>query len=274
MMPEIHIEAFTITSLLITAAVCVVAVLAAWYTMRGRIQLSQVILGIFCYVMVMLLENVFDMAASMTGLGTSGVIYGLYVIISVVLARELLRFAGLKYGVQSNFDTTDASIGFAIGFAGVYLCVCGAYYFNCYTTASEFVSSGAEAFWVNAGADAQEARELLTMIAGQTGWQFIFTGINRVFFLVREIALTVLLWYAMQEDGKKLYFALVPLMHLAAMVPDGLFQAGVLENTYVKDAVTCVLSGGIAFLAARQYNAKEDLVSHFKVEKLRTRRRK
>ena len=273
-MPEIQIEAFTTTSLLITAGVCIVAVLAAYYTMRGRIQLSQIILGIFCYVMVRMLESIFDMAASTAGLNMEGLSYGLYMIVSVVLARELVRFAGLRYGVQGNFDSTDAAVGFAIGFAGAYLFVCGAYYFNCYTTASEYVSSGADAFFVNAGENAQEARELLDMIARQSGWQFIVTGVNRVFYLVREIALTVLLWYAMREDGKKLYFLLVPLMHLAAMVPDGLFQAGILENSYGKDAVTCVISAGIAFLAARQYNAKEDLVAHFQVEKLRARRRK
>lgn len=273
-MPEIHIEAFTVTSLMITAAICMVAVLAAWYTVRGRIQLSQIILGVFCYVMVMLLENVLGMISTMAGMGTDGLVYGLYLTVSIVLSRELVRFAGLKYGVQGNFDTTDAAVGFAIGFAGMYLCVCGAYYFNCYTTVREFVSAGADSFWVNAGESAEEARELLTMIAGQNGWQFIFTGVNRVFYLVREIALSVLLWYAMREDGKKLYFLLIPLMHLAAMLPDGLFQAGVLANTYIKDAATCVLSGGIAFLAARQYNAKEDIVSHFRVEKLRARRRK
>lgn len=273
-MPEIQIEAFTVTALLITAALCIVAVLAAFYTMRSRIQLSQIILGVFCYVMVRMLESIFDMVASTAGLPMTGPLYGLYMIVSVVLARELVRFAGLKYGVQSNFDGTDAAVGFAIGFAGAYLCVCAAYYFNCYTTAKEFISSGADSFWVNAGENAQEARDLLTLIAGQSGWQFVFTGVNRVFYLVREIALTVLLWYAMREDGKKSYFLLVPLMHLAAMVPDGLFQAGVLENSYLRDAVTCVISGGIAFLAAQQYNKKEDLVAHFQVEKLRTRRRK
>lgn len=274
MLPEIHIEGFTSTSLVIAAAICFVSVLAAWYTMRGRIQLSQIILGLFCYVLVTMLENVFNAAANMAGLGTTGLAYGLYLTVSVVLARELVRFAGLKYGVEGNFDTTDAAVGFAIGFAGMYLCVCGIYYFNCYTTVSEFVSSGAEAFWANVGEDADSARELLTMIAGQQGWQFIFTGVNRTFYLVREIALSVLLWYAMKEDGQKLYFLLVPLMHVAAMLPDGLFQAGILENSYVKDALICAISGGIAFLAARQYNAREDLVSHFKVEKLRARRRK
>lgn len=271
---EIQIESFTITGLLVAAVLCIVAVLVAWYTVRGRIQLSQIILGVFCYLLVMLLENVFNTLASMAGLGSTGWAYGLYVALSVVIARELVRFVGLRYGVKGNFDSTDAAIGFAIGFAGTYLCVCAAYYFNCYTTASEFVKSGAYEFWVNAGENAEEAEELLNVIAGQNGWQFIFTGVNRVFFLVREIALSVLLWYAMADDGKKLFYGLVPLMHLLAMLPDGLFQAEVLTNSYVKDVLTCLLSGGIAFLAAREYNAKEDLVSHFKVEKLRTRRRK
>lgn len=273
-MPEIQIEAFTSTSLVVTAAICLVAVLAAWYTVRDRVQLSQIILGVFCYVLVMVLENVFDTLAAMAGIGQSGAAHGLYIILSVVAARELIRFAGLRYGVLGNFDTTDSAVGFAIGFAGVYLCVCGVYYFNCYSTASEFIKSGAESFWINAGADSEEARQLLETISAQSGWQFIFTAINRVFFLVRELALTVLLWYAMTKQDKKLYYGLVPLMHLLAMLPDGLFQAGILTNTYGRDILICLISAGIAFLAAREYNVHEDQVSHFRVEKLRTRRKK
>lgn len=271
---DIQIESFSVTSLMITAAMCILAVLVAWYTVRDRIQLSQIIVGIFCYILVMVLENVFDALAATAGLPVTGWSYGLYIALSVVVARELIRFVGMRYGIKSNFDRTDSAIGFAIGFAGVYLCVCGAYYFNCYSTAREFLKNGAETFWANAGTDAAEAEQLLQMIAGQSGWQFLFTGLNRVFFLVREVALSVLLWYAMADGGRKIWYALIPLMHLAAMIPDGLYQAEILTNTYAKDIVTCVISGGIAFLAARQYNAREDLVSHFKVEKLRTRRRK
>ncbi len=271
---DIQIEAFSVTSLMITAAMCILAVLVAWYTVRDRIQLSQIIVGIFCYILVMLLENVFDALAGTVGLPATGLTYGLYIVLSVVVSRELIRFLGMRYGIKGNFDGTDAAIGFAIGFAGVYLCVCGAYYFNCYSTAREFTKNGAEAFWANVGTDAAEAEQLLQMIAGQSGWQFIFTGLNRVFFLVREVALSVLLWYAMADGGKKLWYGLIPVMHVVAMVPDGLYQAEIMTNTYVKDILTCVISGGIAFLTARQYNAKEDLVSHFKVEKLRARRRK
>ena len=271
---EIHIESFTVTCLMVTAALCVLAVLAAWYTMRGRIQLSQIILGIFSYIVVMLLENVFDLLALNLGLTQSGLPHGLYIVFSVVIARELIRFVAMKYGVMGSFDKTDAAIGFAIGFGGVYLCVCGAYYFNCYTIASEYLKTGMDALMENAGADSEEALSLLQIIAGQNAWEFITTGINRVFFLVREIALSVLLWYAMQEDGNKMFFLWIPLMHLAAMLPDGLYQGEVLTNPYVRDGATCVITAGIAFLAARMYNAREDQVSHFKMERLRARRRK
>lgn len=271
---EIHIESFTVTCLMVTAALCVLAVLAAWYTMRGRIQLSQIILGIFSYIVVMLLENVFDLLALNLGLTQSGLPHGLYIVFSVVIARELIRFVAMKYGVMGSFDKTDAAIGFAIGFGGVYLCVCGAYYFNCYTIASEYLKTGMDALMENAGADSEEALSLLQIIAGQNAWEFITTGINRVFFLVREIALSVLLWYAMREDGKKMFFLWIPLMHFAAMLPDGLYQGEVLTNPYVRDGTTCVITAGIAFLAARMYNAREDQVSHFKMERLRARRRK
>ena len=57
MTAEIYIPGFTITCLMITAIICIVAVLAAWYTVRSRVKFSQIILGAFAYVLVMLLEN-------------------------------------------------------------------------------------------------------------------------------------------------------------------------------------------------------------------------
>lgn len=272
---EYQFEAFVQTSLAITAAMCILAILVAWYTVRNRIQLSQIILGVFSYLLVMLLENVLDTVAVMAGVPNSGLVYGLYITLSVVIAREIIRLGAMQFGLKSNFDATDAAVGFAIGFAGVYLGVCASYYFNCYTLVTEYMSSGADAFWVNVGADAEEARSLMDVVAAQTGWEFILTGLNRVCFLVREIALSVLLWYAMSDKGdRKIYFLLVPVMHLAAMIPDGLYQAGVLTSSLLKDILTCVLTAGVAFVAAREYNKRENLVAHFKVEKLRARRRR
>ena len=58
------IEGFTATSLLITSGICLAAVFVAWYTVRGRIQLSQVILGVFSYLLVMLLESVLSLVSA------------------------------------------------------------------------------------------------------------------------------------------------------------------------------------------------------------------
>jgi uncharacterized membrane protein YhfC len=274
MTADIQIESFSVTCLLVTAAICLVAVLVAWYTVRDRIKLSQVILGVFSYVLVMMLGNIFDLAALNAGIPQTGLAYGLYVAVSVVVARELIRFAAMKYGIQANFHDTDSSIGFALGFGGMYLMACAAYYFNCYTTASEFVKSGLDSFMVNVGDDSEEALSLLQMIAQQEPMQFVSTGVNRVFYLIREIALSVLLWYALNDEKRKYNYALVLGLHVLAMLPDGLYQAELLQSSYAMDGATCVISAGIAFLAARQYNASEDQVAHFQVEKLRTRQRK
>ena len=63
-------------------------------------------------------------------------------------------------------------------------------------------------------------------------------------------------------------------MQFISMLPDSLYSAGVLSSTYVKDVVTYVISGGVDFLTAKIYNSREDQVAHFKVEKLRARRRR
>ena len=100
------------------------------------------------------------------------------------------------------------------------------------------------------------------------------TAVNRVFFLVREIAFSVLVWYGIRDEKSRWCLLAVPVMQFLAMLPDGLMSAGVLNNTYVKDVVTYVISAGIAYLAAKIYNSREDQVAHFQVEKLRARRRR
>lgn len=77
--------------LLITAGICLVAIFVAWYTVRTRIQMSQVILGLFSYVLVLLLENVFSMAGVSMQVPKSGMIYALYLTLSVVVGREIIR---------------------------------------------------------------------------------------------------------------------------------------------------------------------------------------
>ena len=271
MTSEIYIPGFTVTCLLITSIICIVAVLVAWYTVRSRVKFSQIILGAFSYVLVMLLENVLHLTAP--AVSASGFVFAIYITLSMVVARETIRFLAMMFGVKANFSNTDASVGFALGFAGMYLLICGAYYFNCYTTATEYVKTGMDAFVANTGSDAEEALTLLGSIAAQSGWQFVCTGVNRVMFLVREIALCVLIWYTLTQEQKQ-YYLLVPLMSLAAFLPDGLYQAEVLTSSYAKDLITVAVSAGIAFLAARQYNAREDQVAHFQIERLRARKRR
>ncbi len=274
MTTEIEIPAFTVTGLVVTAAICLVAVLAGWYTVRKRVRLSQIILGIFAYVVVMLLENVLNMLGQTMGAFQTAVSYGIYVTVTVVLAREIVRYLAIRFGLKPSFQDADSSIGFALGFAGLYLFICAFYYFSLYTTATTYLSSGMEQFMADSGTDSAEALELLETIASQDGWQFIVTGINRVFYLIRDISLSVLMWYAMTDDSRKFYLGLAPLMHLIAMLPDGLYQAEIITNTYVRDIATCVLTAGIAYLAAREYNAREDQASHYTPEKLRAKKRR
>lgn len=268
------IESFTITALLATAAICLVSVLIAWYTVRSRIQFSQIILGVFAYVLVMMLENVFSMVSTTAGLPTSGVVYALYLTLSIVLSREIIRFVVMKFGLVDRFNDTDSALGFAIGFAGLYLFVCASYYFNLYTAAKEVAENGVEAFLMNAGTDQEEAYALLESITSQGGWEYIFTGVNRAFFLVRELALSVLVWYGIRNEKMRLWLLLAPVMHFITMLPDGLYGAGIMDNLYVKDVITFILTGGVTFIAAMEYNKHEDQAAHYEVEKLRARKRK
>ena len=273
-MTDIQIPAFTVTCLMITAIICVVTVLVAYYTLRDRVKLSQIILGMFSYVLVMLLENLLGILSGSLALPETGGPLLLYSVGSVVLARELIRYAAMGLGLRRSFRETDAALGFALGFGGLYLLVCGAYYFNLYTAVREVTTQGLDAFLAGSGTDSAEALGVIETAVSQTGWQYIATGVNRVFYLVRELSLCLLLWYAMEREDRRIYYILVPVLHCLAVLPEGMYQAGMLEGTLVRDIAACVLSAGIAALAAVEYNAKEDQAAHFRGDRLRARRRR
>jgi hypothetical protein len=268
------LEGYTPTALLLTAAICLVSVFIAWYTVRTRIQLSQVILGIFSFLLVMLLENVFTVLQLNLNIPDTGVTYGIYFALSIVLSREIIRFLVMKFALCERFEGADAAIGFGLGFAGLYLLTCAFYYFSMYSTVKEYLSSGSDAFFVSAGTDSQEAYELLLSIAAQDWQQYLVTAVDRVVFLVREMALSVLLWYGFTDAKMRRCLLLVPVVHFLAMLPDGMYNASVLQSFYGKELMTLVISAGIVFLAAKVYDKKEDQVAHFQVEKLRARRRR
>ena len=271
-MTDIQIPAFTVTCLMVTAIMCILAVPVAWYPLRDRVKFSQIILGLFSYILVMLLENILGMVP--LSLPEQGVPVLLYAVVTVVLARELIRYGAMAFGLRRSFQETDAALGFALGFGGMYLLVCGVYYFNLYTAAREVMAHGLDAFLTGSGAADSEALGLVESIAAQSGQQYVLTGVNRIFYLVREISLCVLLWYAMERDDRRFYYALVPVLHLIAVIPEGMYQAGMLSSTYLRDGASIVLSAGIAALAALEYRAGEDQTVHFQADRLRARRRR
>ena len=268
------INGFFSTCVAVTAAICLLAVLIAWYTIRHRIAMSQVILGMFSYMLAMLVENVFNMVQGSAGIPESGFTTLLYLIVSVVVSRELVRLLMMKYTLVTHFDNADSALGFALGFAGFYLLVCAVYYFEIFSAVNEYLKTGTDAFFASAGTEAESAYEFLLQSTEMTGAQYIMVGLSRAFFLVRELGLCVLLWYAMKEERMRLWLVLVPLLSAAAYLPDRLYTAGMLTDQMVRDIATYVLSAGIIAIAAVAYNRREDQVAHFKVEKLRARRRR
>ncbi len=273
-MTDIQIPSFTVTCLMVTAIICILSVPVAWYPMRDRVKFSQIILGLFSYILVMLLENVLGILSGNLSLPEQGVPVLVYAVVTVVLSRELIRYGAMAFGLRRSFHETDAALGFALGFGGMYLLICGVYYFNLYTAAREVMAQGLDAFLTGSGADAAEAMNVVESIASQTGWQYVLTGVNRIFYLVRELSLCVLLWYAMEREERRLYYVLVPILHIIAVIPEGMYQAGMLDSTYIRDGAAIVLSAGIAALAALEYRAAEDRTVHFQADRLRARRRR
>ena len=265
------IQTFTVNALLIVAIFCIAAVFTVWYTCRTQIRFSQIIVGAFGYLIWIFLYSILSSsaAASLSGIG-----YACFYVFLTAVTIELVRYCITKYVLISRFHLADAAVGYALGFAGLYLLAsCAVYYFSCYTTAHSYLSNGAEAFFASlTDEEASSAYELLADLSSRSGFQILLTGVNRVFYLLRNVFLSILVWYGMTDGKQRHWLYLVPLLHVIAILPDGLYSAGLIEDSIVSDLAVCVLSGIPIALGAIQYRKHENATAHYQPEKLRTRR--
>lgn len=265
------LQGFTVTSLLLTAIICLVAVFVAWYNYRSQIRFSQVIAGAFGYLLYVVLNTA--PSGVLPAIGNSAASVLVFVAVDVIII-ELIRIVMTKYALMPRFDSADAGIGYALGFAGFYLIFsCALYYFSCYTTVRAYSLSGAESFFAELSAsEAESAYELLLEVGGTSGAVFMATALNRVFYLVRNLFLSVLIWYGLADEKKRYWLAGAPILHMIAILPDGLLRAGIITNAMISNLAVCVLSFGVVLIGVQEYKAHENVLKQFKLERLSSRR--
>ena len=274
---ELTIPSLTANFIGLNAILCFLVIIVVWAYLFGRVKFSQALLGAFCCVVLMLIENLIDSVALAEGSSIlrSPILHAAYMAAFVVLLRTTAQFAVMRTVLMPRFSDANAALGFAIGFASLELIVGGISNVTTYTLCTTCNREGLDSI-LAAAANPEEAAALETMLrslASANSWDQAFSGVNRIFYLIQCMSVSVLCWYAAtQRDYKVLGLAM--LCHTAVRLPYGLYAAGLLTGFRTEEILTYVLTLGFAFVASRYYNRLEGGKFTFKGDRLATRLRR
>lgn len=274
---ELTIPALTKNLIGLNSLICFLLVLVVWAYLFGRVKFSQALLGAFSCVVLMLVENLIDSFALADGsaIVANAVVHTVYIAAFVALLRAAVQYGVIRFQLSKRFDSADAALGFAIGFAALELIVGGISNLTTYTLCVTCNNEGLASILANAASpeEAASIEAMLTGLANANSWEQIFSCINRLFYLIQCMSVAVLCWYACtQKDIKVLLFAI--LGHSLVRLPYGLYTAGLLTDFRAEELVTYVLSLGFGLLAVQYYNRLEGGKFKFKGDRLAVRRRR
>lgn len=274
---DLTIPSLTTNFIGLNAVLCFLVIILAWANLFGRVKFSQALLGAFSCMMLMLVENMLDSFALAEGSAVvqNAVIHTLYMAAVVVILRTVAQYGIIRSVLAKRFSTTDAALGFAIGFAAIELIVGGISNVTTYTLCVTCNNEGLASI-LEAAASPEEAAALETMLRDLSvanSWDQFFSSLNRIFYLVQCMSVAAICWYAAtQNDAKVLVLAM--LCHTIVRLPYGLYVAGLLQNFRAEELLTYALSLGFGYLGMRYYNRLEGKRFHFKGDRLATRLRR
>jgi uncharacterized membrane protein YhfC len=274
---DFTIPSSTVTALGLSAIICFGGMIVYLIMLFGRVKPRQMVVGLIInVVMVLLLESNLHSVALADGspVLNSPVTHMLYLAVVSALIEELSRFVMFRYALGNQYSSADAAVGFAIGFCIAEVVLGGFSNLSAYSLATYVNNNGLETVLAEAGDEADAVREQLQIIADTGALNYVLSGVNRIFYVAREVSLSVIVWYAATKKDWRKLLPLALVLHVLVRLPDCWYQAGGNLSLLQEEIISYALTIALGCFAAWLYKKLEEPVFHFKIDTLRARRRR
>ena len=91
-------------------------------------------------------------------------------------------------------------------------------------------------------------------------YMFLLGGIERIFAICLQISFSILVWYAVNQSGKKRWFLVAIILHAVVDMPALLLRTGTIESVWVVEILLFASTLALVFLAARMVRRTEQAV--------------
>jgi uncharacterized membrane protein YhfC len=166
------------------------------------------------------------------------VLYVCYGVLSAGVFEETARFLSFKL-LKKKYKGIGTAVSYGIGHGGIEAIL---------LAGLAMLSNIIVSLMANAGSTLIPA-EAVASLAGASPFIFLVTFAERAIALTAQIALSVVVWHAVNAKGKIWLFPVAILIHALIDTPSVLSQVGVLTNLAVIEILTAILAAATLFFA-------------------------
>ncbi len=239
--------------------------LLLWYRYKRHADIAPFVVGcIVMLVFALLLESLVHNVVLTSPVGRtiqdSVILYALYGGFMAALFEEGGRFIAFKTVLRKKQSKDANALMYGAGHGGLEaFAILGIAMVNNIAW-SLLINSGNTALLTSSVTGEQRIQVEMTIQALITtpSVQFLFGGIERVFAIILQIALSVFVWFAAKKKGKGVFFLYAFLIHFAVDAIT-VILSGVGVSTALLEVVVGIMALATAFLSKTVYTKEKSI---------------
>ncbi len=249
----------------IAIAILLPAALIIYFAKNYKISFRTVLGGVITFIVfVLVLEKLVHFYVLILNKSTASVmnnpwVFMLYAGLMAGIFEEVGRFIIFKIFLKKDRQWKDA-VGFGIGHGGIEAILLVALSnINLLVYATLINENAFQTMVDKLGPSAQPLLAIKEQLITQPPYTWLLSGFERIFAMAIQIALSILVLYAVKER-RTIFLFLAVLIHAVIDFPAALYQKGVITNVLILEGVYLVFGIiAVAFIikAKRLFNSEQ-----------------
>ena len=239
-----HVSVFSIICMVISAVISIglpVALFIFAYKKYNAKFLPLVIGAAAFIIFVLILEQlVHSFVFKAFPLREKPFLYIIYGIAMAGIFEETARFISFKILLKRKYTGIQTSLSYGIGHGGIESVIIVGINIIAAIVISILINTGNSALLTGnlQGAALVQIETQIRTILTTPPYMFLLSGLERMFAIVIQIALSVIVFYSVFCKGKIWLYPLAILLHAIADISAAAYQVGIITNVF---AVECLV---------------------------------
>ena len=186
--------------------------------------------------------------------------YILYGCLAAGLFEETARLLGLRYLCKKQSASAVIGLGYGVGHGGIEaIMLAGTVMISNVMVMVTINLGNAETLLAGLEGDTYDsALAQLQQVADIPSTDFLASGVERLVAMSMHIALSMLIWMVVTKRLPMWGYALAVVLHALTNLPAGLYQAGILTNMWLIEALTALVVVCIGVAVWKLYQSRRE----------------